>query len=333
MEFCLTDDQLELTAVVRDVLTAECPPESLLVTWGSEDGRAGVWPVLAELGLAGLAAPEDLGGLGLDEVALVGPILETGRACLAEPVVETACVAVPLLVALDDGRIAPLLAGSTAAVLDGGFGAWVDSASIVVAVDADTVRIADRGSVEVTSRLSTDRTRPVSQVVCVDADVTIHRDSALVERVRDRAAFGASAQLLGLATWMLDATVAYAGAREQFSRPIGSFQAVKHHLANARIALEFARPLVHRAAWSLANDIPDAAVYVSMAKAKAGEAADLCARVALQVHGAIGYSTEYPLHVYMKRVWALDRTWGTRSDHLEKVAQAAARGLDILATG
>jgi alkylation response protein AidB-like acyl-CoA dehydrogenase len=104
--------------------------------------------------------------------------------------------------------------------------------------------------------------------------------------------------------------------------PVGSQQAVKHHLANARLALEFARPLVYRAAYSVAHDDPDRDVHVSMAKAQASNAAGIAARVALQCHGAIGYTTEYDLHLYMKRAWALARAWGDAAWHGRRVELA-----------
>src|SRR6185312_14124316 len=120
----------------------------------------------------------------------------------------------------------------------------------------------------------------------------------------DRGACGIAAQQCGLADRMLEMTADYVRERKQFGVPVGSFQAVKHHLANARIALEFARPLVYRAAAE--TNI----VNTSMALAKASDTALLTSRVALQCHGAIGYTTEYDLHLYMKRAWALARAYG-----------------------
>jgi alkylation response protein AidB-like acyl-CoA dehydrogenase len=90
---------------------------------------------------------------------------------------------------------------------------------------------------------------------------------------------------------------------------------VKHLLANARVALEFARPATYRAAWSLATAQPSLSHDASMAKAMASDAADLAARVALQVHGAIGYTWECDLHFFMKRTWALSRAWGDAATH------------------
>jgi alkylation response protein AidB-like acyl-CoA dehydrogenase len=138
----------------------------------------------------------------------------------------------------------------------------------------------------------------------------------------DRAALGVAAQLVGLADHMLTTTVDYAKERKQFGVPIGSFQAVKHHLADVALALEFARPLVYRAAWSIAHDDDDRSMHVDMAKARASEAASLAGRVALQVHGAIGYTTEYDLHLWMKRAWALAASWGDSSWHNTRVGRA-----------
>jgi alkylation response protein AidB-like acyl-CoA dehydrogenase len=121
---------------------------------------------------------------------------------------------------------------------------------------------------------------------------------------------------------MLELTADYVRDRRQFGVPVGSFQAVKHHLANARIALEFARPLLYRAAASIRDSDPDASVHVSMAKAKADAAAQQTARSALQCHGAIGYTTEYDLHLYLKRSWALARAWGDAAWHHRRVARA-----------
>jgi alkylation response protein AidB-like acyl-CoA dehydrogenase len=110
--------------------------------------------------------------------------------------------------------------------------------------------------------------------------------------------------------------------RQQFGVAVGSFQAVKHHLADAALALEFARPAVHRAAWSVATSAPTRARDVSMAKAMASDASELAGRKALQCHGAIGYTVEADLHLYMKRTWALARSWGDSAFHTHRDADA-----------
>jgi alkylation response protein AidB-like acyl-CoA dehydrogenase len=143
-----------------------------------------------------------------------------------------------------------------------------------------------------------------------------------VARAFDRGALATAAQLLGVANRLIEIAANYAREREQFGKPIGSFQAVKHHLANAMLALEFARPVTYRAAYSIAHAHGDSPTHVSMAKAYASDAALLAARTALQVHGAIGYTWEHDLHLWMKRAWALAAAWGDASWHRERVAQA-----------
>ena len=140
--------------------------------------------------------------------------------------------------------------------------------------------------------------------------------------VDDRAALGTAAQLVGLAARMIDMAVAHVKERHQFGVPVGSYQAVKHHLANAHLKNEYARPAVYRAAYALAHDEPDRSRDVSFAKAYANEAAAFAAKVALQCHGAIGYSFEYDLHLWMKRVWVLQTAWGDTAFHRTRVADA-----------
>jgi alkylation response protein AidB-like acyl-CoA dehydrogenase len=127
------------------------------------------------------------------------------------------------------------------------------------------------------------------------------------------------AVLLGVADRLITMTAAYALDRIQFGVPIGSFQAVKHHLANALIGLEFARPAVYRAAYSLDQGDPEAGCHASMAKALASDAATAAARIALQVHGAIGYTWEHDLHLWMKPAWSLAAAWGDARHHRARV--------------
>jgi alkylation response protein AidB-like acyl-CoA dehydrogenase len=127
------------------------------------------------------------------------------------------------------------------------------------------------------------------------------------------AALATSAQLLGLGERVLADTVAYAQQRKQFGREIGSYQAIKHQLADVRIALDFARPLVFGAA------VDPAARSVSAAKIQSADAADLAARVGLQVHGAIGYTEEYDLSLWLLRIRALQSAWGTTTFHRDRL--------------
>ena len=128
-------------------------------------------------------------------------------------------------------------------------------------------------------------------------------------------ALAAAAQLVGLGRGMLTMTVDYVKERKQFGVPVGSFQAVKHQLADALKELSFARPAVWRAAHTLAP------IDISMAKALASDAAAFTARRALQCHGAIGYTVEYDLHRYLKQTWTLARSYGDAAHHRELIAK------------
>ena len=143
-----------------------------------------------------------------------------------------------------------------------------------------------------------------------------------VARALDAGALASSAQLLGAGRALLEASVRHAGQRTQFGRPVGSFQAVKHHLADVAIALEFARPLLHAAAVTLDGGGCHAARDVSAAKVACTDAARRAARVALQVHAAIGYTEEHDLHLWLTKVRALAGAWGSQAEHRARVMAA-----------
>jgi alkylation response protein AidB-like acyl-CoA dehydrogenase len=144
---------------------------------------------------------------------------------------------------------------------------------------------------------------------------------AAVALARDRAAFATAAVLLGLAERMLDMAVAYAKERQQFGRAIGSFQAVKHRLADSMVMIELARPVVYAAAWSLARSPLDCSASVALAKLFANRAADCAARQALQVHAGMGFAAEHDLHLWLKRSKALEFASGGSSAQLDRLSE------------
>lgn len=114
---------------------------------------------------------------------------------------------------------------------------------------------------------------------------------------------------------------------------MGAFQAVKHHLADVAVKIEFAKPVLLRAAHAMQHALPQRAVQVSHAKLAAGEAATLAARNSLQTHGAMGYTWEADLQMFMKRAWALDATWGDRALHKCRVANSVLAEGALLGPG
>jgi len=154
------------------------------------------------------------------------------------------------------------------------------------------------------------------------AATLVSDDPEVVALALDRGAWATAAVLVGLGQRMVDLAVTHVSERHQFGVPVGSFQAVKHQLADAHKDLAFARPVVHRAAHSLATGSADRSRDVSMAKALAGDAAWRAGRIALQCHGAIGYTVEHDLHLYLKRTWALAKSYGDAGWHRDRVARA-----------
>ena len=314
MRFALSDDQLAFRDAARELLAKEATPTVVRAAWEAPVGELdrGVWHSLDAMGVLSLLVPEAAGGMGLDETFLVPILEEAGRVALPHPIVETAMVAAPLLGA-----------GSNVVTTD------IGGPIVPCAADADRLLlrsdrglvVADRATVELTAVTTVDGARRAARVQA-DAGELVTADESTIERAVDRGALGTAAMLVGLGQAMLDLTVGYVSERQQFGQPVGSFQAVKHHLADAALALEFARPAVWRAAWSVAHDVPDRARDVSMAKAMASDAAELVGRKALQCHGAIGYTVEADLHLYLKRTWALARTWGDAAHHTDRVADA-----------
>ncbi|MGH3967259.1 MAG: acyl-CoA dehydrogenase family protein, partial [Mycobacterium sp.] len=155
-----------------------------------------------------------------------------------------------------------------------------------------------------------------------DVTATGAKWHADIKRAYGFGALATAAQLVGAAEALRDAAVDYAKQRTQFGRVIGSYQAIKHKLADVHIAVELARPLIYAAALSLANRSPDTARDVSAAKAAASDAAVLAARSALQTHGAIGFTAEHDLSLWLLRVQALRPAWGDPAAHRRRVLEA-----------
>jgi alkylation response protein AidB-like acyl-CoA dehydrogenase len=306
MRFAFTDDQKLFAEGLRDLLAKECPSTRVRAAWDDGAGHDfALWNHLAEMGVFGMLVPESAGGLGGTEVDLVLLLEELGRAAVPGPVFETAAVVAPVL-----GDAATV---GTAA-LDGS--PYVPHAHVasVVLVPGGVVR---PGGAALTAVESIDGGRRLFTVDGAVEPFGYDEDLAF-----DRGALAAAAYLVGLSEHMIDVAAEYACQREQYGRPIGVNQAVKHLLADALLKVEFAKPAVYRAAWSVAEGEPTRARDVSMAKAFASDAAYRSSRSAMQVHGAIGYTWEADLQLWMKKAWALQRAWGDVTFHRRRVAAA-----------
>jgi alkylation response protein AidB-like acyl-CoA dehydrogenase len=198
------------------------------------------------------------------------------------------------------------------------FAADADAAGLVLLADGGVVRLATPGA----RHRSVDRARSLFETAGGQVLAGGPAAAEAVARALDAGALASAAQLLGAGRALLEASVRHAGQRAQFGRPIGSFQAVKHHLADVAIGLEFAGPLLSEAAVTLDGGGRHAARDVSAAKVACTDAARRAARVALQVHGAIGYTEEHDLHLWLAKVRALAGAWGSQAEHRARVMAA-----------
>jgi len=338
MEFAFSEDQELLRTTVRDFLAGEAPVKRIRELWNTDTGRSPeLWAQLAEIGLPGLLVPEARGGLGMNEIDLVLLLQEAGRAALAEPLISTAAVAVPMIRdlggTLADDWLEKIAAGDAIVAVSHPVNRFTSDAHVagllLLASDGE-IHAVDPSQVEIVHQPTNDPSRRIFGIEWTPtaASRVAHGDSARrqLDAALDRGAFACSAQAIGVAQRLVEIAVAYATQRHQFGVPIGSFQAIKHALANVQVAIEYAQPLVYRAAHSLATAVPSRSVDVSMAKRAACSAAEQAARTSLQVHGAIGYTWEQDLHVWMRRAWSLAGAWGNGAWHSRRVASALFDG-------
>ncbi len=320
MKFDLDEQQRDFAASIDAALGAADLPAAVRA-WADGDTAPGrkVWAQLADLGVTALMVPERFDGIEAHPVDLVVAAERLGRWCVPGPVTESIAVAPILLASQDDGadRSAALAAGELIATV-------AMPPQVPRALDADTagvVLVAADGSVQDATvgeqHESVDPSRKLF-------DVTASGDAkpADVARAYEFGVLATAAQLVGAGQAMLDASVEYAKQRSQFGRVIGSYQSIKHKLADVLIAIELARPLVYGAALSLADNSPDTARDVSAAKVAASDAALLAARSALQTHGAIGFTQEHDLSLWLLRVQALRSAWGDATVHRRRVLEA-----------
>jgi alkylation response protein AidB-like acyl-CoA dehydrogenase len=291
MDFRLTPEQTGFAQSLTELMT-KADSVAAARSWAEGDHEPGfsLWKRLADQGVTALVVPEDEGGLGGTPVDLVVAFEVLGHHLAVGPWIESAA-------------LAPQVEGEMVT-------AAVDTVT-PYALDADVARLLSGTAGDPV--FSVDTTRRLFRVESTDADRAESR--SFDDHALDLATLACAAELLGCGERLLTDSVTYVGQRKQYGRSIGSFQAIKHALADVRIALDFARPLVHGAAVNLDH------TSVSAAKIGAGDAATLAARTALQVHGAIGYTAEFDLGLWINRVRALVGAWGDASYHRGRIAE------------
>ncbi|WP_435067935.1 acyl-CoA dehydrogenase family protein [Amycolatopsis thermoflava] len=347
----------DLRASVRDLLTDRAGFTSVLArTESAEPYDLKLWRTLAaDLGLAGLAVPEELGGQGASyrEVAVV--LEELGRSVAPVPFLGSAVLATAALLAAGDTELLPRLAGGEligalavplTTAPDAGFPGGVSantegalSGSVRTVADASVADVlvvpavgpdgpglyaVEKAGATVTEVVSLDLTRRLADVSFDNASSRLltsgpGAESALRQALLVGAGLLASEQV-GVAQWCLDETVAYLKQRYQFGRPVGSFQALKHRLADLYLEIVSARATARYAADTLATGDSDVPVAVAVAQSTCSAVALHAAEESVQLHGGIGMTWEHPAHLYLKRAKSSELALGTPGRHRAALA-------------
>lgn len=334
MDFTFDEQQIEFRDAIRRFLMTEAAPEQLREYWESPTGRsADMRALIAEQGLTALSVPEAHGGLGQGDLDWVLILQEIGYHGISDSLVDAAYLGAGMLSQLPEDSGLPakwlprLVEGNARFAIGHPINPLVhdaDLADILLLWHEDEVHAPAPEQIATSFNESIDRSRRLYKIDWTPSDATrvcgAEQGRAIWADTVNRAGLAAAAQLLGLAQRMLDLGVDYAAQRKQFGKPIGSFQAIKHQMADIAVKIEFARPVVHRAAAALATGDPRCDALVSHAQLAAAEAAHVAQRNSLQTHGAIGYTWEADLQMYMKRAWALRHSWGDTGFHKKRVA-------------
>jgi alkylation response protein AidB-like acyl-CoA dehydrogenase len=354
MDFEFSDDQELLRESVRRYLADRAPLGYVRTHYEDPAVVDDVWRGLADLGLTGMLVPESAGGAGMGLVDLALPLGEMGRSVYPGPFAASAVGAAGLLTAIGSHPLAeewlPRLATGTAVAtvattdarddattLDAGLlsgskhhvpeGAAAQLLLITVGPGTVVAVTADDPGVTVTPVETVDGSRHFATVTCTGVTGTVITDvPGAVAASEDRLALAYVLDGVGAAERAMELAVDYAKEREQFGKPIGSFQAVQHLCADMLRAVELGRAAAYYAAW--ACDEADAAERhraVTMARAFAADGFYRVGATAIQVFGGIGFTWEHDIHLFYKRLLTLQHLGGSASDHLEELASLVLR--------
>ena len=355
MNLLYTDIEDHLRSSIGDLLSDRCSPTQVLSRVESDKPYdLELWHTLAaDVGAASLLVPEELGGHGSTAREAAVVLEELGRYVAPVPFLGSAVLATTAVLACERGEavdtlLRALASGETTGALavplsmsvgsefpatvriqDGALHGRITSVADALVADVLIVPVAGPGGPElhavratdltVSPVISLDLTRPLADIELASAACTRLTGPDLARSAVDSALLiGAgllASEQLGIAEWCLDSTVAYLKERHQFGRPVGSFQSLKHRLADIWESLVLARATARYAADTLATGDLDAPVAVSIAASQCGTVAVRAAEECIQLHGGIGMTWEHPAHLYLKRAKANEIALGTPARH------------------
>ena len=327
MDFTFSAEQRELREQARSFLEVHFTPTRVAQLAESEVGwDPEIWSELAQLGWLGVSVPEELGGAGLSFIEEAILLEEFGRCLFPGPFLSTVGFARP---ALTPDQLAKVAAGGRrwSACLGGRAALVPDLKSVdevVLARGDQLLAVAAEG----VAAASIDSTRRLGRLSSSEGELLASgpRAHELVEAMRIRLATALALEAVGVAQRVLEWGLEHARTREQFGRPIGSYQAVSHPLVETFVEVELARSLAYWAAWCISVDDPQSGLAAAAAKSAASDAAvHACERV-IQVHGGMGFTWESPLHRFYKRALWIEHFSGSPAEHRIRLARELLAG-------
>jgi alkylation response protein AidB-like acyl-CoA dehydrogenase len=318
MDLELSEDEAALQEGVRKLCEGRFPMDRVRAAQEHAGVDRDGWRELGDAGVFALRVPEADGGVGLGMTEAVLVFEELGRALVPGPLLGSHLAAALVDGAADGSRVVGVLDTRETPVLV----EHLPGLDVVLLVDDEGLRAVDPGAIEAEEqRLPLDPLTPVYRVTGPLPTGEPVAGSETVARMEiDGAALVAALQL-GIAEAVTELSVAYAKERQQFDRPIGSFQAVKHLCADMLVRTEVARAAVYAAGVTLDDpEVGDPLRAVHAAKVTAGEAAVRNGKAAIQVHGGMGFTWEVDAHLYLKRAWWLDTVLGSVDAHAVAIA-------------
>ena len=332
MDFDLSADQVALRDAAAALLDDRCDMAAVRRACDNGGFDADLWAAMVEQGWTGIAVPESLGGVGLRTVEAAVLLEQTGAHLAPVPLAQqlvalgalaagpwgerlvsgkaVACVARASLARAGDGTVS----GRPEPVI---YGARAD---VLVAPAGDELVAVDLAGVARSAEQAMDQTRELAWIDLDGAAASTVGGAEEVAAHLDRGAAFHSAEMLGGAEAVMNMAVEYAKVREQFGRPIGSFQAVKHRCADMLVDVEAMRSAVYHAAWALGTGGPEATETAAVAKIWCSDAALRVAESALQVHGGIGFTWEADVHLHLKRAQLDSVSFGDARHHRTRLA-------------
>jgi alkylation response protein AidB-like acyl-CoA dehydrogenase len=344
MNFIFTEEQIQFKDAIKSFLAEECAPASIRDGWQKNKSfNLERWKNLIELGVLSSNLPEEKGGLGMDQVTLAMMVEEMGYAGLPEPVAEQ-------IFLVND--VIPFLPKNITEAVESNYNdgtqyialahplapnpLFLNDAAGLILLDSSECKFIAKDDMDFEIISSNDPSRELFKISSMnDAISTSENFDELNSAVSSRGSLMTAALLIGLAQKMIDLSSVYVLDRAQFGKPIGSFQAVKHMLADVAVKIEFAKPAVYRAAYSLSQNNPKSALHCAHAKLMCTQAAELACKNSIQAHGAMGYTWEMDLHIYMRKAWSMMACWGNEDRQQEliyKTLSSTSEELGVLYT-